>query len=68
MQSAAKMGCSKIVVLIRTGGRKSAGHYKSHYSGASAMTDAAAKLLRGLVGAWRFEFQTSCAQASRATF
>jgi hypothetical protein len=30
------------------------------------MTDAAAKLLRGLVGAWRFELQTSCAQGSRA--
>jgi hypothetical protein len=31
------------------------------------MTDAAAKLLRGLVGAWRFELQTSCAQGRRAT-
>ena len=27
-----------------------------------------AKLLKKMVGAWRFELQTSCAQASRAIF
>jgi hypothetical protein len=31
------------------------------------MTHADAKLLKGLVGAWRFELQTSCAQGRRAT-
>jgi hypothetical protein len=31
------------------------------------MTYTAAKLSRGLVGAWRFELQTSCAQGRRAT-
>ena len=36
--------------------------YKRHYSGTIAMMRDATRLLRGLVGAWRFELQTSCAQ------
>jgi hypothetical protein len=31
------------------------------------MMPEASNLLKGLVGAWRFELQTSCAQGRRAT-
>ena len=37
------------------------------YSRASAMSAEGSNLLEGVVGAWRFELQTSCAQGRRAT-
>jgi hypothetical protein len=41
--------------------------YQSHYREASVVKPAVTNVLKRLVGAWRFELQTSCAQGRRAT-
>src|SRR6185312_9410510 len=50
-----------------TRGKSAAGSYNFGYIGASELMSTFANSLKHLVGAWRVELQTSCAQGRRAS-